>query len=138
MAHRGQTGAWYASELLASCGGHLTLSLATPRMPMQYVLDHLDGPPYMAVVVEAAMMVRVAQVVLKNPILLTDHLLDGFLPKVDVLMNIEVMVDGPDDREAKQKREDPLARLLRSTALSAGRFPTSGGEILRMSVMSLS
>lgn len=44
--HRGQSGAWYASELLPSPGGHLTLSLATPRMPMQYLLDHLDGPPY--------------------------------------------------------------------------------------------
>ena len=33
-----------------------------------------------------------------------------------------------DDREAKRKREDPSARLLRSTTGSAGRFPTLGSS----------
>ena len=46
MVHRGHNGAWFANELITAPGGHLTLSLATHRLPLRLLLEHLDGPPF--------------------------------------------------------------------------------------------
>ena len=46
MAHRRRDGARFATELITSPLVHLTLSLATRRLPQRLLLEHLDGPRF--------------------------------------------------------------------------------------------